>query len=112
MATRTNEHIRRGNAAIVAGDLELAKSEFYQALDDPDLLTQKIARNRLMEMFREQVYASTHAHFYHRPHCPAKNWIIGRRLVWYTDWDEAERAGKEPCPQCNPPRIQPHPGGS
>ena len=32
MATRTNEHIRRGNAAIVAGDLELAKSEFYKLL--------------------------------------------------------------------------------
>lgn len=111
MATRTNEHIRRGNAAIVVGNLELAKSEFYLALDDPDLLAQNIARNRLSELFPEQVYASTHAHLYHRPHCPAKNGIIRRRLVWFKDWNEAERAGKEPCPQCKPPRIQPRPGG-
>jgi len=69
-------------------------------------MTQRIARNRLLELFPEIVYASTHGRLYHRLNCPAKNIMYPRRYKEFKDWDEAERAGFEACPQCKPPRIR------
>ncbi len=46
-----NEHIRLGNEALRMGDYETAKLEFYAALSDKDELVQRIAQNRLMELF-------------------------------------------------------------
>ena len=102
-----NEHIKKGNAAVQSGDLEKAKSEFYLALEDPSGLTQRIAKNRLLELFPETVYASSHSTLYHRPNCPAKNIMYRSRFVEFRDWSEAERAGYLPCGQCKPPRVRP-----
>ena len=108
-----NEHIKRGNEALAQGDQETAKVEFYEALADQDELVQRIARNRLMELFPETVFASTHSFqkLYHRPNCTAKNVIQSRHIVHFKDWQEAERAGRVPCPTCKPPRLKSAPGG-
>lgn len=102
-----NDHIRQGNEAILQGNRDLAAAEFYLALEDPDQLVQRIARNRLMELFPETVYATTHAGHYHRPNCPAKFATFANRIVWFKDWVEAERNGYKPCPSCRPPRVTP-----
>jgi methylphosphotriester-DNA--protein-cysteine methyltransferase len=86
------------------GDIETAKTEFCLAFDDPDPYVQRIARNRVMELFPEQVFVSTHGDLYHRPNCPAKNIIRHKRLKWFAGWNEAERADFTPCGQCKPPR--------
>jgi hypothetical protein len=44
-----NEHIRRGNEARAANDLETAETEFTLALADPDSTTRRIA-NRLEDL--------------------------------------------------------------
>jgi hypothetical protein len=108
-----NEHIRRGNDALKTGDLETAKTEFYEALADPDALTQRIARNRLIELFPESVFASTHSfqQLYHRPNCSAKNIIVAKHIMWFRDWQEAESTGRKPCSVCKPPRLVPKRGG-
>lgn len=108
-----NDHIRRGNEALRQGDQDTAKIEFYEALADPDELVQRIARNRLMELFPESVFASTHSFqsLYHRPNCTAKNVIQPRHIVHFRDWQEAERAGHVPCTTCKPPRLKPVAGG-
>lgn len=69
MPAEMNEHIRQGNLALNAGDRDRAATEFYEALEDPDPLTQRIARNRLMELFPETVFAKTHSYqsLYNRP---------------------------------------------
>jgi hypothetical protein len=102
-----NDHIKRGNEALRQGDTETAKVEFYLALDDPNPITQRIANNRLLELFPETVYVSTHSRLYHRLNCPAKNIMHRGRYKEFKDWDEAERAGFEACPQCRPSRILP-----
>jgi hypothetical protein len=104
-----NKHIQLGNEAISNGDLETAKSEFYEALADSHSLVQRIARNRLMELFPENVYASTHSHqeLYHRMNCSAKNVIQKRHIVHFKDWGEAEAAGYAPCHMCKPAKIKP-----
>lgn len=53
-----NEHIRKGNAAVENGNLGAAKTEYHLALADPDPLTQRIAKNRLKELFPEIRHAS------------------------------------------------------
>jgi hypothetical protein len=45
-----NQHIRKGNAALVSGDLSTAKVVFELAMLDPDPYTQRIAKNRLEEL--------------------------------------------------------------
>lgn len=104
-----NEHIRQGNEALKNGDRDRAATEFYEALADPDPLVQRIARNRLMELFPETVFASTHSfqQLYHRPNCTAKNVIEARHIVWFRDWTEAEDAGRVPCHVCKPMRVEP-----
>jgi len=104
-----NEHIKLGNEAIRRGDSDTAIKEFYEALNDPSTLTQRIARNRLMELCPETVYASTHSYqaLYHRPNCSAKNVIQARHIKWYKDWNEAEANGHVPCQTCRPSRIKP-----
>jgi hypothetical protein len=54
-----NEHIRKGNEAIVKGDLQTAKAEFHLALADPNSLTQRIAKNRLRELVSTTLLAGT-----------------------------------------------------
>ncbi len=105
-----NEHIRQGNTALKAGDATRAATEFYEALADPDPLVQRIARNRLMELFPETVFASTHSYqkLYHRPNCAAKNVIEARHVVWFPDWRGAEAAGRVPCHMCRPIREEPY----
>lgn len=75
-----NEHIRQGNEALTSGDRDRAASEFYEALVDPDPVVQRIAKNRLMEIFPETVFASTHSYgkLYHRENCAARNVIQAR----------------------------------
>lgn len=105
-----NEHIRRGNEAISRGDLEEAKQEFYEALDDPAPIVQRIARNRLMELFPSTVYASTHSNLYHRENCIATtHGILRSHLIELRDWEDAEASGYQPCPSCRPPRLKPAP---
>ena len=48
-SSQMNEHIRRGNQALKSGDLDGAQTAFIDALDDPDPLSQRIARNRLYD---------------------------------------------------------------
>jgi hypothetical protein len=104
-----NEHIRKGNEAIESGDREIAAKEFCLALEDPDPISQRIARNRLMEIFPESVYASTHSFgkLYHRPSCAAKNVTQKDHVIWFKDWMQAESGGFKPCQKCRPPRPEP-----
>jgi hypothetical protein len=108
-----NEHIRLGNEAIRRGDLETAKSEFYEASADPTELVQRIANNRLMDLFPETVYASTHSDkkLYHSMTCNAKRVIQANHIVHFKDWSEAEAAGRVPCERCKPLRPELKPGG-
>ena len=102
-----NEHIRKANEALQAGDRDTAASEYYLALEDPNPIVQRIAGHRLMEIFPEKVYGSTHSHqrLYHRPNCSAKNVIEKRHIVWFRDWIDAESKGHKPCGQCRPSRT-------
>lgn len=102
-----NEHIRRGNDALAAGDLETAKREFCEALDDRDDLVRRIARNRLHELFPQTVYASSQKELYHRDVCIAVSGIWSNHLLTFKDWQEAEQAGYSACHACNPPRPEP-----
>jgi hypothetical protein len=96
------------NEANKRGDLEEAKREFYEALADPDPLVQRIARNRLMELFPSTVYASTHSTLYHRANCIATtHGIMRSHIIELRDWVEAEASGYQPCEHCRPPRIRP-----
>lgn len=101
-----NPHIARGNKAIGDSDLTTASEEFLRALDDPDPLIQRIARNRLYDIHGEAVYGSTHSYkgLYHRPSCAAKNVIWRNHIVWFRDWRDAETKGFGPCQQCRPVR--------
>ncbi len=100
-----NEHVERGNSAILRGEDDLAIGEFYLALEDSDPITQRIARNRLIELCPDRVFGSSHAFLYHRESCPAKNMISPRsRIVWFRDWKAAEAAGYTRCNQCRPTR--------
>src|SRR6516164_8114464 len=100
MPAEMNEHIQQGNLALNAGDRDRAATEFYEALEGPDPLTQRIARNRLMELFPETVFASTHSYqsLYNRPNCAAKNVIWSNHIVWFRDWREAEAKRRNPMP--------------
>jgi hypothetical protein len=40
-----NEHIRKGNDAVLAGDIDTAIKEFYEALDSTDITVKRIAQN-------------------------------------------------------------------
>ena len=102
-----NEHIKKGNEALKCGDLETAKVEFYEALADPDEVTQRIAHNRLYELFPQTVYGSSVSKLYHRSECAAKKAIWFKHLVTFKDWQEAEFNGYTPCHMCTPPRVQP-----
>ena len=104
-----NEHIRRGNEALQHGDRDVAAKEFYEALADSDPVSQRIARNRLLELFPETVFASTHSFgkLYHRPSCPTENVIDERHITWFRDWQEAEDHGRSPCSICRPIRREP-----
>ena len=104
-----NEHIRRGNESLARGDRNAAARDFYKALDDPDPLVKRIARNRLKELFPESVYASTHSfqRLYHRPKCRAKDITQANHIEWFRDYREAERAGRVACHWCSPLRTQP-----
>lgn len=107
-----NEHIYKGNGALERGEIDIAASEYYLALEDPNPLTQRIARHRLMEIFPEPVYASTYSYkkLYHRPSCTAKNITQKNHIIWFKDWKQAESAGHQPCQQCRPPHPEPwHP---
>ena len=101
-----NIHIKLGNDALRVGDTQTAVSEFLLALDDENVLVQRIARNRLFELHPEQVYGSTHSYqqLYHRPNCPAKNVTWKNHLIWFKDWRRAEEAGYHPCKNCKPLR--------
>ena len=107
-----NPHVQAGNEALGRGDHDTANEEFLKALDDPDPLVQRIARNRLYELNPEQVYASTHSYqgLYHRRNCPAKNVIWNSHIIWYRDWREAEECGRQPCSMCRPARVIPFTG--
>lgn len=97
-----NEHIRRGLEAIQKGDHDTAATEFYEALNDPNKIVQRIAQNKLLDLFPENVYASTHSNLYHRLNCPAKNVTPSWHIVRFRDWKDAKEAGKVPCNMCKP----------
>lgn len=99
-----NEHIRRGNQAALRGDKDEALLEYYEALADADELVQRIARNRIRELTPDVVFASSSSNLYHRPECAAKKAIWRNHLITFRDWSEAESAGYQGCPTCNPPR--------
>jgi hypothetical protein len=99
-----NRHISRGNEAFDSGDLDRAIREFCKALDDPDKLVQRIARNRLRELSPDVVYGSSSSKLYHWPDCPAKQAIWRSHPLTFKNWREAESAGYAGCPTCNPPR--------
>src|SRR5262245_7588727 len=101
-----NRYIAEGNEALSRGDYSAATTAFLTAHEDPDPLVQRIARNRLYEMYPEEVYASTHSYqnLYHRPMCSAKNVIRRNHIFWFRSWREAELAGFVPCQRCRPPR--------
>ncbi|MCX7023438.1 MAG: hypothetical protein NT080_02325 [Spirochaetes bacterium] len=62
-----NEDIRPGNEAVLRNDRDKSVAEYYGALADPDELVQRIAQDRLRELFPDRVFASSSSHLYHRP---------------------------------------------
>lgn len=105
MPREINEHIRRGNEAVTAGDYDRAILEYYEALTDPDDLVQRIASNRLRDLTPDAVFGSSSSSLYHRPECAAKQAIWKNHLIKFNDWRRAESAGYRGCPMCNPPRT-------
>jgi methylphosphotriester-DNA--protein-cysteine methyltransferase len=101
-----NEHIRRANEAMARCDRDEAFREYYEAFhdDDADETDRRIARHRLFELTPDRVFASSSSYLYHRLECPAKKKIWRSHLMIFTDWKEAESAGYQGCPICNPPR--------
>ena len=99
-----SKYIERGNQAAVEGDKDRPLMEYYKALKDPDELVQRIARNRIKELTPDVVFASSRSKLYHRPECAAKQAIWKNHIIKFQDWKEAESAGYQGCPTCNPPR--------
>lgn len=100
-----NEHVRRGNQAVVSGDRDLAILEYYEALEDDDPLVQRIAKNRLAELVPDAVFGSTSSRRYHRVRCSATPRIWRNHTVRFKDRHEAEAAGYVGCLVCQPPKT-------
>lgn len=100
-----NAHIRRGNEAVVSGDRDRAILEYYEALEDVDPFTQRIARNRLTELLPDAVFGSTSSGRYHRARCNATPRIWRNHTVRFHDWHEAAAAGYIACLVCQPPKT-------
>lgn len=99
-----NEHIQRGNEAVLAGDIDAAIKEFYEALDSTDTTVRRIAQNRLWQLCPDSVVGSTSSMLYHRDTCACAGNIWRNHVANFRDWREAESAGYSPCQSCNPPR--------
>ena len=102
-----NEHIRLGNEALKNGDYETAKIEFYEALSDKNSLVQRIAQNRLMELFPTTVIGSQSSGKYLRRIVAPVCQFGTENTVRFKDWMEAEENGYCPCNNCRPPRLKP-----
>jgi hypothetical protein len=104
--TDVNEHIRKAKEAQARNDRDEAIREYREALRDPDAndTDRRIARNGLIDLTPDIVFASSSSNVYHRPECIAKENTWRNHRMTFTDWREAESEGYRGCAICNPPR--------